>query len=147
MMWFGKAGLTFNQNADCLTHSSGEAFCFTLKLPAPIYRVSNFVNLLVPYDEKSSLCETEIWLKTWGVWNEVHEQTGMYILAQMRENHGERMPLAKPALVFGRLAAPSAMRIWFERGATPPLSDSPLRLLCRSACSPFCDLGRDQVPD
>jgi hypothetical protein len=29
----------------------------------------------------------------------------------------------------------------------PPLSDSLRSLLCRSACSPLCELGLDQVPD
>jgi len=38
-------------------------------------------------------------------------------------------------------------RIQFERGGTPPLSGSPPSLLCRSACSPFCEPGLDQVPD
>ena len=29
----------------------------------------------------------------------------------------------------------------------PPFSDSLRGLLCRSACSPLCELGLDQVPD
>jgi hypothetical protein len=34
-----------------------------------------------------------------------------------------------------------------DPSVAPPLSDSPPNLLCRSACSPFCEPGLDHVPD
>jgi hypothetical protein len=100
MTWFGRAEIRFDPEARCLTQPFG-SYCFNLPLPTPVYRVSNLVNLFVPYNEQQLIPETILWFETWGVWNEVHERAGMYILRQMRAANGEGAPLIdKPGILF-----------------------------------------------
>ena len=48
-----------------------------------------------------SVSESLIWFTDWGVWNEIHERAGMYIIEQMRRANGEGEPLiGKPGHLF-----------------------------------------------
>ena len=80
--------------------------CFTLPLPSEIYRVSNLVNYLLPYDGDTLSCDVLLWFTDWGMWNEIHERAGAYIIQQMRAACGEHHPLIKtPGQVFERSEA------------------------------------------
>jgi len=89
-----------------LFFSPHAGLCFTLTLPAEIYRVSNLVNDLLPYGGDALSCDTLLWFAVWGIWNQVHERAGMYIIQQMRGACGERNPLIKtPGHLFQRSEA------------------------------------------
>jgi hypothetical protein len=97
--WLSKT--PFHSERNRLSFPTGTNFCFRLELPSPIYRVSNFVNYLLPYEQDSLRCESLLWFTDWGIWNEVHERAGMYILEQMRAACGEHSPLIeKPGQLF-----------------------------------------------
>jgi hypothetical protein len=99
--WLGKTPLTIRPDRNDLSFPKGPTFCFRLELPAKIYRVSNFVNYLLPYKQGSISCGSLLWFTDWGMWNEIHERAGMFMLEQMREAQGEHKPvIQKPGQLF-----------------------------------------------
>jgi hypothetical protein len=99
--WLGKPPLAVRQNSDDISFGEGPRFCFELDLPTKIYRVSNFVNYVMPHIEGTLSCRSLLWFTDWGMWNEVHERAGKFILEQMRAAYGERNPLIeKPGQLF-----------------------------------------------
>jgi hypothetical protein len=99
--WLGKTPLAIRPERNDLSFPKGPTFCFRLELPAKIYRVSNFVNFLIPYEQGNPACRSLLLFTDWGMWNEIHERAGMFILEQMRAAHGEHKPLIqKPGQLF-----------------------------------------------
>jgi len=91
--WLGKTPLIVQRDRNDLSFPKGPNFCFKLELPTKIYRVSNFVNYLLPYERGSLSCRSLLWFTDWGMWNEIHERAGMFMLEQMRAARGEHKPL------------------------------------------------------
>ena len=91
--WLGKTPLIVQRDTNDLSFPTG--FCFKLELPTKIYRASNFVNYLLPYEQGSLSCSSLLWFTDWGMWNEVHERAGMFMLEQMRAARGEHKPLVE----------------------------------------------------
>ena len=99
--WLGKTPLTVLRDKNDLSFPRGPIFCLKLDLPTKIYRVSNLVNCLLPYEQSSLSCRSLLWFTDWGMWNEVHERAGMFMLEQMRAACGEHKPLIeKPGQLF-----------------------------------------------
>ena len=99
--WLAKTPLTVRVQRNDLSFTAAPSFCFKLDLPTKIYRVSNFVNYLLPYEQGSLSCRSLLWFTDWGMWNEIHERAGMFMLEQMRAAHGEHKPLIeKPGQLF-----------------------------------------------
>ena len=99
--WLGKTPLSVQTNRNDLSFPTAPTFCFRLELPTKIYRVSNFVNYLLPYEQASLSCRSLLWFTDWGMWNDVHERAGMFMLEQMRAARGEYKPLIeKPGQLF-----------------------------------------------
>jgi hypothetical protein len=99
--WLGDTPLSIRPDSNDLSFSKTPTFCFRLELPAKIYRVSNFVNYLLPYEKGSLSCQSLLWFTNWGMWNDIHERAGMFMLEQMRAAHYEHKPLIeKPGQLF-----------------------------------------------
>ena len=104
--WLGKTPFSLRSGQNDLSFPNGSTFCLRFELPAKIYRVSNFVNFLLPYEEGSLSCRSLLWLTDWGIWNEIHERAGMFMIEQMRIAQGESKPLIeKPGHLFDRSEA------------------------------------------
>jgi hypothetical protein len=91
--WLSKTAFAARPDRNALSFTNGQSFCFKLELPDKIYRVSNFVNYLLPYKSGSLSCASLLWFTDWGIWNEVHERAGMFMLEQMRAARGQYRPL------------------------------------------------------
>ncbi len=128
--WLGKTPLSVQTDRNDLSFPTAQTFCFRLELPTKIYRVSNFVNYLLPYEQGSLSCRSLLWFTDWGMWNDVHERAGMFMLEQMRAARGEYKPLIeKPGKLFDNSEAIAlqsfliipvlfvGMRIWHLRVA------------------------------
>jgi len=99
--WLGKTPFSVRPDRNVLSFPKGPNFCFKLELPTKIYRASSFVNYLLPYEEGSLSCPSLLWFTDWGMWNEIHERAGMFMLEQMRAARGEHSPLIEtPGLLF-----------------------------------------------
>jgi hypothetical protein len=97
--WLGKTPLIVRRDKNVLSFPT--TFCFKLELPTKIYRVSNLVNYLLPYKQDSLSCRSLLWFTDWGMWNEIHERAGMFMLKEMRAALGEHKPLIeRPGQVF-----------------------------------------------
>lgn len=77
--WLRKTSISVRPDTNGLSFPSAPAFCFRLELPTKIYRVSNVVNYLLPYEQGSLSCQSLLWFTDWGMWNEIHERAGMLI--------------------------------------------------------------------
>jgi hypothetical protein len=99
--WIGKTSLVVRPERNDLSFPKDPTFCLKLELPAKIYRVSNFVNYFLPYHQGALSCPSLLWFTDWGMWNEIHERAGMFMLGQMRATNGEHKPLIeKPGQLF-----------------------------------------------
>ena len=102
--WLGKDSTYVFRETETTSRSLSKdhpTFCLKLELPTKIYRASNFVNYLLPYDQGSLCCRSLLWFTDWGMWNEIHERAGMFMLEQMRAARGEHKPLIeKPSQLF-----------------------------------------------
>jgi hypothetical protein len=98
--WLGKTPIIIQREKNDLSFPT--PFCFKLELPTKIYRASNFVNFLLPYEQGSLSCRSLLWFTDWGMWNKVHERAGMFMLEQMRSARGEHKSLfERPGQLFG----------------------------------------------
>jgi hypothetical protein len=99
--WLRKTPLGVNSDRNALSFSKAPSFCFRLPLPILIYRVSNFVNYLLPDTQGALSCRSLLWFTDWGMWNEIHERAGMFMIEQMRAARGEHKPLIeRPGQLF-----------------------------------------------
>lgn len=100
--WLRKASFSVDEGRRTISFPDGKQYAFLLSLPSPIYRVSNFANSLILHKDKSSTSsESLIWLTDWGLWNEVHEKTGQFMLQKIRRTHDDAASAAeKPGQQF-----------------------------------------------
>ena len=75
--------------------------CIAIELPEKPYQLVALANALLPYTESVPFQGALLWIRQWGVWNELVERAGFRVLEVMRLIRGDRTPLEKaPGFLF-----------------------------------------------
>src|SRR5262245_57552494 len=86
---------------DYLYFDSSERHCIAIELPEKPYQLVALANALLPYSGSSQFQGALLWIRQWGVWNDLVEGTGFRVLELMRLTHGETKSLEEaPGLLF-----------------------------------------------
>jgi hypothetical protein len=80
-----------------------ERLCIAIELPEKPYQLVALANELLPYTQSVPFQGALLWVRQWGVWNELVERVGLRVMEVMRDFHGETRPMEEaPALLFDR---------------------------------------------
>jgi len=75
--------------------------CITVELPEKPYELVALANSLLPYSEAAPFRGALLWIKQWGVWNELVERAGFRVMQVMRSIHGDSKPMEEaPGYLF-----------------------------------------------
>ncbi|HUY15518.1 MAG TPA: hypothetical protein VMX16_18090 [Terriglobia bacterium] len=75
--------------------------CIAIELPTKPYELVALANALLPYSEASPFQGALLWIRQWGVWNELVERAGFRVMEIMRRLHGDaRRPEEAPGYLF-----------------------------------------------
>ena len=91
-------------NDDRLYFDVHERGCLAIELPEKPYQLVSLANALIPhdYDESAPFQGALLWIRQWGVWNELVERVGLRIMEVMRRSPGGSRPLEEaPGNLFG----------------------------------------------
>lgn len=88
-------------NDDYLYFDGHERRCIAIELPEKPYQLVALANDLLPYTQSVPFQGALLWIRQWGVWNELVERVGFKVMEVMRRVHGETKPLEEaPGLLF-----------------------------------------------
>ncbi|HTV58668.1 MAG TPA: hypothetical protein VMJ93_07330 [Verrucomicrobiae bacterium] len=80
---------------------SGSRHCLAIELPDKPYELVALANALLPYSETVPFRGALLWIRQWGVWNELVERAGFRIMEVMRSVHGDARRLEEaPGYLF-----------------------------------------------
>jgi len=72
-----------------------------VELPEKPYQLVALTNALLPYSNAVPFKGALLWVRLWGVWNEVVERVGFRVMEIMRNLHGDTAPLEQaPGYLF-----------------------------------------------
>ncbi len=75
--------------------------CIAIELPTKPYELVALANALLPYSESVPFQGALLWVRQWGVWNELVERAGFRVMEIMRRLHGDaRRPEEAPGYLF-----------------------------------------------
>jgi hypothetical protein len=75
--------------------------CIAIELPAKPYELVSLANSLLPYDTEVPFQGALLWIRQWGVWNELVERSGLRVMEVIRRMHGSTIPLEEaPGYLF-----------------------------------------------
>jgi hypothetical protein len=88
---------------DYLYFDGQERRCIAIELPEKPYQLVALANDLLPYTQSVPFQGALLWIRQWGVWNELVERVGLRVMEVMRRAHGETRPMGEaPGLLFDR---------------------------------------------
>lgn len=64
-----------------------------IDLPEKAYRLVALANALLPYGQSVPFDGALLWIRQWGVWDELVERAGLRVMEVMRQIHGVTPPL------------------------------------------------------
>jgi len=86
---------------DYLYFDARERRCIAIELPEKPYQLVALANALLPYGESVPFQGALLWIRQWGVWNELVERVGFRVMEATRLIHGEKKPLEEaPGFLF-----------------------------------------------
>jgi hypothetical protein len=75
--------------------------CISVELPEKPYQLVALANAFLPYTETVPFHGALLWIRQWGVWNKLVEQSGLRVMEVMRLIHGDTRPLQEaPGYLF-----------------------------------------------
>jgi hypothetical protein len=75
--------------------------CIAIDLPEKPYELVALANALLPYSEAAPFRGALLWIRQWGVWNELVERAGFRVMEIMRRVHNDtRRPEEAPGYLF-----------------------------------------------
>lgn len=75
--------------------------CIAIELPEKPYELVALANALLPYSAAVPFQGALLWVRQWGVWNELVERAGFRVLEMMRRLQGDtRPPEEAPGYLF-----------------------------------------------
>jgi hypothetical protein len=78
-----------------------ERRCIAIELPEKPYQLVALGNALLPYAESVPFQGALLWIRQWGVWNELVERAGLRVMEIVRGIHGDSTPLEEaPGYLF-----------------------------------------------
>ncbi|HXZ12793.1 MAG TPA: hypothetical protein VEG64_10395 [Candidatus Sulfotelmatobacter sp.] len=78
-----------------------ERHCIAIELPEKPYQLVELANTLLPYGESVPFQGALLWIREWGVWNELVERVGYRVLELTRRLHGQAVSMEQaPGYLF-----------------------------------------------
>ena len=75
--------------------------CIAIELPTKPYELVALANELLPYSESTRFRGALLWIRQWGVWNELVERVGSRVMEMIRRASGDaRSPEEAPGYLF-----------------------------------------------
>lgn len=75
--------------------------CIAIELPEKPYKLVALANTLLPYSEAAPFRGALLWIRQWGVWNELVERAGFRVMEMMRRVNGDtKRPEEAPGYLF-----------------------------------------------
>jgi hypothetical protein len=88
-------------SGDYLYFDMGDRHCIAIDLPGKPYQLVALANALHPYSDSVPFQGALLWIRQWGVWNELVERSGIRVMESMRLVHGDTTPLEEaPGYLF-----------------------------------------------
>lgn len=86
---------------DGYLYFSGSRHCLAIEPPDKPYELVALANALLPYSETAPFRGALLWIRQWGVWNELVERAGLRVMEMMRRVSGDTMRLEEaPGYLF-----------------------------------------------
>jgi hypothetical protein len=76
-------------NSEGYLYFSQNRLCIAVDLPEKPYQVVALANHLLPYSSSVPFKGALLWIRQWGVWNELVERAGFRVMEVMRRVNGE----------------------------------------------------------
>lgn len=78
--------------SDDYLYFPGSRRCIAIELPEKPYELLALANAFLPYSEAAPFRGALLWIRQWGVWNELVERAGFRVMEMMRLVSGETRP-------------------------------------------------------
>jgi hypothetical protein len=86
---------------DFLYFDARERHCIAIELPEKPYQLVALANALLPYTQSVPFQGALLWIRQWGVWNELVERAGFRVMEITRRVHGDTSTLEEaPGYLF-----------------------------------------------
>ena len=103
--------------SDDYLYFAGSRRCIAIDLPEKPYELVALANALLPYSEATPFRGALLWVRQWGVWNDLVERAGFRVMEMIRRASGDPRP---PEEAPGYLFAPQEL-VDLQVGLVQPL--------------------------
>jgi hypothetical protein len=94
-------------------HADVQPLSFLVKLPDSAARTIALARLCFPFNDDGSFQGAMVWIREWGIWSEVDEETGLCAVKRLRSDLGISTPLIEePGHVLGEEEFAEARVLW-----------------------------------